>query len=281
MEVVREGGGRGWGGGREEGWRERRGLRECQKKKKKSLEGVEDVLAACEWRNLKKKKKKKRSTSTANLSPCCSAPWGRSRPPFVPLVRAPPVPRALARGAAAEAEAAPQAGEAKEALLLLKAEEKKKTVGEKELFFLLSLSLFLYADSSVLTKRDGERLGETGRVHEHIEGLEEHGEQKRRRDRRTKGRKKRWAADALSAPFFLSLRFPFLPPETAQRRFRIRRSGRSAEIDLQELEELGERKQRRGVGALSLSLSLFLSLSKLKLESEKGGRESEKAAEKE
>lgn len=63
-------------------------------------------------------KKKRRSTSKEEpSSPCCSAPWGRSRPPSVPLARAHVPLRALARGEAAEAEAAPEAGEAKEALL--------------------------------------------------------------------------------------------------------------------------------------------------------------------
>ena len=176
----------------------------------------------------RRKKEGKKKTS----APCCSAPWGRSRPPSVPLARAPLPVRALARGEAAEAaEAAPEEGEAKEALLSRSRQRGKKSNGRRRDFF-LSLSFLLPLFSQ--TRRGCERLGATGRVHEHVEELEEHGETKQATTGRTKERSKCLvfrAADALLFSFFPSS--PFLFPETVQRRFRIRESERRAESDLQ------------------------------------------------
>lgn len=71
----------------------------------------------------------------------------------------------------------------------------------------------------------------------------------------------------MRCPSLCSLSFssPFLFPETVQRRFRVRESGRYPESDLQEREELREKKKRESLRARFLSLFLKLKNSNSKL----------------
>ena len=99
--------------------------------------------------------------------------------------------------------------------------EKKNGRRKKRVDSLFLSLCFLYADSSVLARRDGERLGAIGRVHEHIEELEEHGETNQAT--RRKGGGESDASLYFGPPMTLCLLFSllFLPflhsPETAQR----------------------------------------------------------------